>query len=168
MWLSNSEHVRSHVHNLWMNLLKLLKPANRDNDPSLASTMLDLVGWTRNPERYIDSGETFLQICATLSISLLYTALFFLLFPRLYKEYDTGKLGDGIFWKLCGCFWIPGISSTLTSRPNTWAIYFLLAFTLSKVSVVSHYWELLNLITYSVTMSSCFCGRATSSYKVHW
>ena len=92
------------MHNLWMNLLKLLKPANRDNDPSLASTMLDLVGWTRNPERYIDSGETFLQICATLSISLLYTALFFLLFPRLYKEYDTGKLGDGIFWKLCGCF----------------------------------------------------------------
>jgi hypothetical protein len=54
--------------------------------------MLDLVGWGRNPERDIDSGETFLQIFEYVPL------------PRLYKEYDTGKLGDGIIWKLGGCF----------------------------------------------------------------
>lgn len=155
--------------NLWMNLLNLLQIGI--TILFLASTMLDLVGWGRNPERDIDSGETILQIFAYVPPSRYpywIPLYFFLLLPRLYKEYDTGKLGDGIIWKLCGCFWIPRMSSILTSRPNTYAIYLLLAFTLCKVSVVKHYCELHNLTTYSVSTSLCFCGRATSSFKVHW
>ena len=91
--------------NLWMNLLNLLQIGI--TILFLASTMLDLVGWGRNPERDIDSGETFLQIFEYVPPSRYpywIPLYFFLLLPRLYKEYDTGKLGDGIIWKPCGCF----------------------------------------------------------------